>query len=118
MLVGLHLAIANVSQGALLAYPLLLCAVGVAASILSLGVVRTSNPEKVQGALKNGMIVSGVLFLIGAFFLTWTWFPHEYALRIFWSVTAGLVAGVLVGLLTEYYTASKYRPVKNLADSA
>ncbi len=118
MLVGMHLAIANVSQESLLAYPLLLCAVGVVASILSLGVVRTSNPDKVQGALKNGMLVSGLLFLVGAFVLTRYWFPQEFAMRVFWAVTAGMIAGVAVGLLTEYYTASKYRPVKNLANSS
>ncbi len=118
MLVGLHLSIANITQGALLSYPLLLCAVGVVASIVSLGVVRTNNPDGVQGALKNGMLVSGLLFLAGALWLTLAWFPAEFAWRIFWAVTAGLVAGVLVGLLTEYYTASKYRPVKKLADSS
>ena len=118
MLVGLNLSIGDISQGALLAYPLLLCAVGVAASILSLGVVRTNNPEKVQAALKNGMLVSGLLFLAGALWLTLNWFPAEFAWRVYWAVAAGLIAGVLVGLLTEYYTASKYRPVKKLADSS
>lgn len=118
MLVALNLSIANVDSGMLLAYPLLLCAVGVVASILSLGVVRTSNPDKVQGALKNGMIVSSILFLGGALWLTLSVFPAAFAWDVFWAVTAGLVAGVLVGLLTEYYTASKYRPVKKLADSS
>ncbi len=118
MLIGLHLSIGDISQGALLAYPLLLCAVGVVASIVSLGVVRTNNPEKVQSALKNGMIVSGVLFLGGALWLTLSWFPAEFAWRVFWAVTAGLVAGLVVGLLTEYYTSKKYRPVKQLADSS
>lgn len=118
MLVGLHLSIANISQGALLSYPLLLCAVGVVASIVSMAVVRTSDPDKVQGALKNGMLVSGLVFLGGALWLTLAWFPAEFAWRVFWAVAAGLVAGVLVGLITEYYTAHKYRPVKRLADSS
>lgn len=118
MLIGLHLSIANITQGSLLAYPLLLCSVGVVASILSLGFVRAKNPENVQGALKNGMVLSGILFLAGALWLTLAWFPAEFAWRVFWAVTAGLVAGVVVGLLTEYYTSQKCRPVKQLADAS
>ena len=118
MLVAFGQNIANITTEQMLAYPLLLCAVGVVASIVALAVVRTNNPEKVQSTLKNGMVASGVLFLIGAYALTMWWFPAEFGMRIFWAVTAGLIAGVVVGLLTEYYTSTNYRPVKQLADSS
>lgn len=118
MLVALHMNIGNISNEALLLYPLALCAVGVFASLLAVFVVRTTNPDKVQAALKNGMLAASVLFFIGGALLTFAWFPKEYAVRVLWAVGAGLVAGVLVGLITEYYTAHKYNPVRQLANAS
>lgn len=101
-----------------LLFPLLVSAIGIVASLLAVFVVRTKKADGVQAALKNGMLVSSLLFLIGAFVLAKNWLPVEVAMGVFFALAAGLIAGVLVGLITEFYTSHSYKPVRSLADSA
>ncbi len=115
MLVGLHVSW-GVDQALL--FPLLVSALGVVCSILAMAVVRTKNAEGVQNALKYGMLVASVLVVGATWWLAKALLPMEVAMGVFWASTAGLLAGVGVGLLTEYYTSHTYRPVRALADSA
>jgi len=101
-----------------LLFPLLVSAIGIVASLLAVFVVRTKKASGVQTALKNGMLVSSLLFLVGAFVLAKNWLPVEVAMGVFWALASGLIAGVLVGLITEYYTSHSYKPVRALADSS
>jgi K(+)-stimulated pyrophosphate-energized sodium pump len=120
MLVGLHVGSEwgdHAIEKALL-YPLLISAIGIIATIITMPFVRTKSAEGVQRALKFALIGSSVLFLIGTWFLGERWLPEAVAMNVFWAVTAGLVAGVFVGGLTEYYTSHSYKPVRKLADSA
>jgi len=118
MLVGLHVTWGERMVERALLFPLLASAIGIVASLLAVFVVRTNRADGVQGALKNGMLVSSGLFLVGSYFLAKAYLPGLVAMGIFWAMTAGLVAGVAVGLLTEYYTSHSYKPVRRLADSA
>ncbi len=99
-------------------FPLIVSAAGIICSILAMAVVRTKKATGVQAALKNGMIVSSILAMVATWFLSTWMLPEEVASGIFWAATAGLIAGVLVGLLTEYYTSHSYRPVRSLAHSS
>jgi K(+)-stimulated pyrophosphate-energized sodium pump len=99
-------------------FPLLIAAIGVFAVILTIGFVRTKNADGVQGALKHGMYVSAILAAAGTFFLARALLPEAQAMGVFWASTAGLVAGVLIGTITEYYTSHRYKPVQALALSA
>ena len=101
-----------------LLYPLLISAIGIVATIVVIPFVRSKSAEGVQNALKLSMIASSVVFLIGTYFFTDFFLPATVVMPVFWSVTAGLIAGVLVGGLTEYYTSHTYSPVRKLADSA
>jgi K(+)-stimulated pyrophosphate-energized sodium pump len=115
MLVGLHVTW-DVEKALL--YPLLISAIGIIATIIGMFFVRAKSAEGVQNALKIGMLVSSALFLIATWFFGQSFLPAEVAMGVFWAVTAGLVAGVFVGGLTEYYTSHSYNPVRKLADSA
>lgn len=115
MLVGLHVSW-GVDQALL--FPLLISALGIVCSIVAMAVVRTKNAEGVQAALKNGMLVASLLVVAATWWLAKALLPAEVAMGVFWASTAGLIAGVGVGLLTEYYTSHSYRPVRALADSA
>ncbi len=115
MLVGLTVTW-GVDQA--LMYPLIISALGVIATILGTFTVRTKTGAGVQGAIKTGMIVSSILATIGAYWFADFYLPAEIAMGVFTATTAGLVAGVLVGFLTEYYTSHSYRPVQSLADSS
>jgi len=115
MLVGLSV---NWGVEQALVFPLLVAAVGVVASILAMFIVRTGNASGVQRALKYGMFGSSILAALGTWWLARTFLPADQAMGVFWASTAGLAAGVLIGLLTEYYTSHAYQPVRKLADSA
>ncbi len=118
MLVGLHVTWGIEYIERALLYPLLVSAIGVVATIIATYFVRTKKADGVQNALKRGMIIASVLMLIGTWFFTKAWLPVGIANGVFFAVTAGLIAGVLVGVITEYYTSHSYRPVRALADSS
>ncbi len=118
MLVGLHVEWGTETVDAALIFPLLVSALGIVATIVAMAVVRTKNAHGVQRALKNGMLVASLLALVGTYWLANVLLPETVAMGVFIASTAGLVAGVLVGGLTEYYTSQIYRPVQALASSA
>ncbi len=97
----------------LLAAPLLLAATGLIASIvgiLLMNVFKGGDPAK---ALRLVELSGGVLFLGGAFFLIQ---QLGLSTNVFFAVIAGLVAGIAIGMITEYYTAA--RPVTRIAEAS
>ncbi len=115
MLVGLHVDWAVEKA---IMYPLLISCIGIIATIISMFFVRAKSGAGVQNALKVGMLLASILFLVGAYFFGAYYLPADKAMGVFWAVTSGLLAGVFVGGLTEYYTSHTYSPVRKLADSA
>jgi K(+)-stimulated pyrophosphate-energized sodium pump len=108
---------ANLGMNAVL-FPLLIASIGVVASILGTTVVRTKRgSDNVHGALKRGIIFASVLLVLGAMWLCWQ-LLGDMAMGVFISVVTGLLVGLCIGFLTEYYTSSEYKPVQNLAGSA
>ncbi len=103
----------------LVVLPLYLSAFGIIASILATLVVRlrSSSDHDVQRALKNGLFGSSALVVIGTYFITNYLLPQNLALGVFFASSCGLIAGVLIGMLTEYYTSQIYAPVKELAEA-
>ncbi len=88
----------------LLILPLLICVLGLFASILGIlgmNLFKNLNPSK---ALNGSEYVSGILFLVASFFLLQT---LEISTHVFWAVLAGSLCGILIGKVTEFYTASK-----------
>ncbi len=118
MLVGLHVTWGAENTDAALIFPLLVSAMAIVASIIGMAAVRTKNAKGVQRALKNGMLLASLLAVAGTYWLSIEILPSDVAMGVFWASTAGLLAGVIVGGLTEYYTSQIYSPVQNLAASA
>ncbi len=96
-------------------FPLALAGLGIVASVIGTFFVRTENDKRINAALRNGLIVSSVLVAIGTYFLDKFYFGN---LGIFWASVAGLVAGVLIGVLTEYYTSANYHPTRGISKSS
>ncbi|MGA1795728.1 MAG: sodium-translocating pyrophosphatase, partial [bacterium] len=92
---------------------LLLAAWGIVASTIGVFFVRTNEKSDPQKALNRGMTASAVLLAIGAFVLTVTWYGN---LNFFWAVLSGLIAGMIVGYVAEYYTSGK--AVASIAESS
>ncbi len=92
---------------------LLLSAVGVFATIIGVFFVRTDEKTNPQTALRMGLIVSAVLLIIGAYACTYFWYG---SINLFWAVLAGLLSGMIVGFVAEYFTSGKI--VEKIADNA
>ena len=95
--------------------PLYLASWGIVASIIGTFTVKRLRVKEPQSALNTGVYVSAILMMIGSFLIIrFTRMPMGY----FWAVFGGLVAGLIIGWVSEIYTSSKYRSTRKLAESA
>ena len=98
--------------------PLLVMAIGIAASIAGTFLVRTSEDAsmgRLLWALRTGIFSAGGLVLIGTLVAVTV---MELKYDLFWVVLVGLVAGQVIGTVTEYYTAFEFSPTRKLAAQA
>ena len=100
-------------QGILL--PLLLSAAGIVASLIGTRFVNAKEGANVQKALSMGTYVAGLLTIVAAYFLV-TYLEIE--IGVFYAIVAGLVACVVIGQITEYYTSADKPPVAGIAQSS
>ncbi|MBK9248168.1 MAG: V-type H(+)-translocating pyrophosphatase [Ignavibacteria bacterium] len=115
----------NVRLSALL-FPLLVSGVGIVASLISLFFIRPKTEEKVEGALKTALVLSTFLMLVGLYFPTMEMIPANYMIGtqmftntgVFICLAAGLISGLLIGLVTEYFTSHRFKPVREVADAS
>lgn len=102
-----------------MALPMIMAALGVVASIIGSFFVRTkesADQKTLLGALRRGTNLSAVIIAIVAFFLVKFVLPGN--LGLYFAILSGLLAGVLIGLSTEYFTSDTYKPTKNLASTS
>ena len=100
--------------------PMLIAAVGVLLSVIGIFMVRTkedTSMKQLLGALSRGTNTSSVLIAIATFFILWG-LGIENWLGLSFSVVVGLLAGVIIGKFTEYYTSQSYRPTQKVAESS
>ncbi len=93
--------------------PLALASSGLIASIIGIFIVKLQSAKAPASALRSGTLLAPVIFVAMAYFLIDT-FPGV-DMNVWWCVIAGAVGGVLIGLITEYYTGGK--PVEKIAKS-
>lgn len=108
-----------------LVYPLALGGVSIVACIIGSFFVRKMKNQSIMGALYNGLIVSGVLSAVAFWFVTqkfmgdMTSFGSNYtALNLFYASLIGLGVTALLVVITEYFTSTKYAPVRSIATSS
>jgi K(+)-stimulated pyrophosphate-energized sodium pump len=103
------------ATGGLILLPMMIAAVGIIASILGIFVVRSLGGSDPAQALRIGTFASGgftlvfVAILSFALYNTWVYLV---------ATVAGLIGGILIGLITEYYTSSSFAPVKGIASQS
>ena len=99
--------------------PMALAALGVISSIIGSFFVRTgekSSQKSLLFALRKGTYLSGILVAIAGFFLVRHFLPNHMGVYV--AILSGLVAGVLIGFFTEYFTSDTYKPTQKLASTA
>ncbi len=96
-------------------FPLYIAAIGICASIISTFIVKTSKSPDPRKALNTGTYVAGGLVMIGSIILSKIAFDNYKAAV---AIIAGLVVGILIGVITEYFTSESYKPVRKIAQQA
>ena len=100
--------------------PLALAAVGIVMSIIGTFFVRVKEGGSPHAALNLGEFGSAGLMLVASYFLIHAFIPETVeglpsgALGVFFATIAGLVAGLAVGKVTEYYTGTGTKPVNSI----
>ena len=103
-----------------MAIPMLIAAVGILCSIFGTFLVRTkenATQKMLLKSLSHGTNFSAVLIALVAFPIIYFVLGKEN-LGFYFAIIAGLLAGVLIGLSTEYFTSDSYKPTKNLASKS
>ena len=126
LVIGGSVAVLSASEAALY-YPLLVSAVAIPVCLLTacFGKV-TEQYDSVEKALKKQLWLSTIFMSVALYFLTQWAMVDSFALQgqvitkngVFFSVLSGLWGGLIIGLITEYYTSHTYKPVRQVADAS
>jgi len=99
--------------------PMVLAGAGIILSILGIFFVKTKDGASMRDllmSLRKGVWGSSFLVVIAAFVVCKYTLPPDFYLNIFASIVVGLVAGVIIGYGTEYYTSTEYAPTQRIAN--
>jgi len=107
-------------------YPLVLGGASIIASIIGTFFVRVNEGGKIMNALYRGVIVSGVLAAAAFYPITTSMIGdglsiggvHIAAINLFYSALIGLALTAAMMMITEYYTATEYGPVRHIAEAS
>ena len=93
--------------------PLALASVGLIASIVGIFIVRMQSNSAPASALRSGTLLAPIIFIGMAYFLIEA--LPGVSMNVWWCVICGAAGGVLIGLVTEYYTGGA--PIQKIAES-
>ncbi|RMG39076.1 MAG: sodium-translocating pyrophosphatase, partial [Methanobacteriota archaeon] len=104
-------------------FPLFLAGLGILSSLIGTFFVKTKEDGDPQKALNRGAFVAGGLIIVLAFLAAKFYLPPLFkvgdvqytALGVFFATIAGLIGGISIGLLTEYYTSESKKPAQTIA---
>ncbi|MBU5406215.1 sodium-translocating pyrophosphatase [Paraeggerthella hongkongensis] len=101
--------------------PLIIAATGILTSIIGLFAVRTKEGAALHKALNRGTYLAAGIEIVVIFCLFSIWNSQSVEAQPLWlfgSVLCGLVAGLAIGKITEYFCSDKYKPVHKIAEAA
>lgn len=110
-------------------FPLMLGGISIIASIIGTFFVRLGKSQYIMGALYKGLAVSGILAAVAFYFVTGSFlegvspemraaYPAFTQNSVFLMALIGLVLTGLIVVITEYFTASQYKPVQHIAKAS
>ena len=124
MVLGAFIITPNLDGLGAVYLPLVLGAVGIIMSILGSFFVKVKDGGNPQTALNIGEFGSAGLMVVASYFIINALIPESIeglpfgAMGVFWATIAGLVAGLGVGKITEYYTATGKKPVMSIVEQS
>jgi K(+)-stimulated pyrophosphate-energized sodium pump len=92
--------------------PLALASTGLLCSVAGIVIVKLLSASKPDVALRAGTMSAAVIFIVAAYFVVANLGVSDH---VWWAVVSGAVGGIIIGLVTEYYTAST--PVRKIAEA-
>lgn len=102
-------------------YPLVLGGIAVLASLVATFVIKLGSSGNIMGALYRGLAVAGVLAAVAFYFATQQFMVGNATYtttQIFLSAVVGLVTTGLLVVITEYYTSTRFNPVRSIAQAS
>ncbi len=93
---------------------------GIICSLMGIAWIKGVRIKDPQSRLNSGTYLGAVLMIVGSFFIIrylGTAYENYSLLGPFWAIIAGVISGLAIGEVSVYYTSSKYKPVRDLADS-
>ena len=111
----LGIAVSGGVKDAGVLFPLAIAAIGLMASIIASFFVKGGENTDPQKALSKGSYVSAAIVIVGAIVLSNVLFGNMSAAI---AVIAGLIVGVIIGNVTEYYTSADYKPVQKIGEQS
>jgi K(+)-stimulated pyrophosphate-energized sodium pump len=118
MIIGASLFKADLTA---IMYPLVLGGAAIISSIVGTWFVRMGKSQNIMGALYKGLVAAGVLSAIAFYPITKMLMGNNglYSVgQLFGSALVGLIVTALIVVITEYYTSTKYYPVKSIAKAS
>lgn len=109
-----------------LLYPLAISCVGIPASLIGIMAFKAETEPQVQSALKKMLLLATIIMGIGGYFVTKQMLPESFVILnqtitstgVYASFAAGLISGLLIGVLTEFYTSHAYKPTQEVAEAS
>jgi len=100
--------------------PMVIAGIGMLASIIGSFLVRAGEKAEQKvllKALRIGIYSTSLMVAVFGFLVVYLILGKEL-IHIYWSIISGLLAGVIIGFSTEYFTSDNYKPTQNIASSA
>jgi len=99
--------------------PMVMASVGILASILGTFLVKTNemSQRSLLWAIRRGIYTTSLIVIVAAYFVVKYSLGLEH-IGVFYAVVVGLLSGIVIGLSTEYYTSSNYRPTRSISMTA
>ena len=106
--------------------PLILGAIGIVTSIFGTFLVKVKDGGDPQKALNTGEFASSAIMIVASYFVinkflpeTWVYNDITYtAMGVFWATIIGLISGLAIGFITEYYTGTNKKPVRAIVEQS
>jgi K(+)-stimulated pyrophosphate-energized sodium pump len=117
IIAAMAIGVVTIGLSSAVVLPMMLAGLGILVSIIGTFFVRTKEGKDPRFALNKGIFASAILMFIFSYFLI-TYVSGQGAINVWYSVISGLIAGIVIGLVTEYYTSENRGPARSIAEAS